>query len=205
MRELTQPLRDNNIVEPCSNIQFAANSVLPPKKDLEGNWTGHRLAHDWRQLNARTPQDPYRLPRIDDLFSNLGPSTVFTKIDLRSWFLQIPIKPEDRHKTAFWLDRQLYQYRFMPFGMKNAQAVFQRIVDLEVQKAGLAPFCVVYVDDLLIYSQSPSDHIAQVEKVLQMLHGCGLRAHPDKTIVASAVISTSATRSAAMASRLTRP
>ncbi|KXZ52120.1 hypothetical protein GPECTOR_10g1143 [Gonium pectorale] len=94
----------------------------------------------------------------------------------------------DQPKTAYWCDNKLMMYTRMPYGLKNASAKFQRVMDYEIGKAGLDHCAVSFVDDVLIFSESPEQHVRDVAAVLDMLHACGLRAHPDKSIFGADVI-----------------
>jgi hypothetical protein len=101
---------------------YAANVTMPAKKDAEGNWTEKRMCVDYRQVNEATKPDHYGLHHVEEIWSQVGNSTIFSKIDLRSGFHQLPIAEEDKHKTAFWWRNRLYRYDRMPFGLKNASA-----------------------------------------------------------------------------------
>jgi len=182
-----KPWIDAGIIVPVPKgivIDFAANSVVAKKKNsTTGMWTEKRVAQDMRRLNDKTPQAFYNLPRQDDLFNALGTSRVFSKMDLRAGFMQLPIAEADQPKTAFWVGRELYMFKRLNFGLKNGPAAFQRVMDEEIERAGLSTFCVAFCDDLLVHSDNAEDHIGHVEQVLKMLHRVGLRAHPDKTIL----------------------
>ncbi|KXZ41422.1 hypothetical protein GPECTOR_476g406 [Gonium pectorale] len=91
-------------------------------------------------------------------------------------------------KTAYWMDNKLMMYTRMPYGLKNASAKFQRVMDYELGKANLSHCAVSFIDDVLIFSETPEEHVQHVAAVLDMLHSCGLRAHPDKSIFGADVI-----------------
>ena len=167
----------------------AVNPVVAAKKDPDtGQWTDHRMAQDYRPVNKHTPSDKYGMHRPEDLFQRCEGARVFSKLDLRQGFLQIPIRQGDQAKTAYWVENKLMAYTRMPYGLKNASAKFQRVMDYEIAKAGLDSCAVAFVDDVLIYSATPEEHIKHVAAVLDMLHACGLRAHPDKSIFGADVI-----------------
>ncbi|KAJ9509457.1 hypothetical protein QJQ45_001913 [Haematococcus lacustris] len=170
---------------PCS---YAAAPVLPAKKDAHGNWTEKRFAIDYRQLNAATKPDIYGLPRPDEMFSELGDSCYFSKLDMRSGFFQLIIAPADRIKTAFWCGNKLYHFNRMPFGLRNAPAEYQRVMDRCIADAGLTHCCKAYIDDLLIHSTSAEQHLADVAAALRMLQANGLKAHPDKSLFGADVV-----------------
>lgn len=169
------------IAEVPTTTQFASNSTCPGKKDVEGNWTERRFCIDFRPLNTHTVPDAYRMPLPEDLFSSLGEPSHLTTLDLRSGFHQLPMHPDSVPLTAFWWRRRLYAYRRMPFGLRNATAVFQRVVDSELERAGLTDCAKVFVDDIIIHSSSFAEHLQHVAAVLQCLQRAGLRVHPRKS------------------------
>ncbi len=146
------------------------------------------MAIDYRAVNRHTQQDHYGLHRPEDILQRIGKARIFSKLDLRQGFLQIGITPEDQPKTAYWCENQLKMYTRMPYGLKNAPAKFQRVMDYEIAKANLTGCAISFIDDVLIWSNSPEQHIQDVSRVLDMLHSCGLRAHPDKSIFGADVI-----------------
>ena len=165
---------------PTTNA-FASNTTCPGKKDAEGNWTERRFCIDLRSVNQATIPDSYRPPLPEDLFNSLGHSTYLTKFDLRAGFHQLPLHPDSVAVTAFWWRRRLFAYTRMPFGLRNATAEFQRVVDNELQAAGLTHCAKVFVDDVLVHSATFEEHLQHVEALLQCLRRCGLRAHPKKS------------------------
>eukprot|EP00975_Prorocentrum_lima_P007487 1605727-Prorocentrum_lima.AAC.1 len=143
--EQCKELEDAGIIRQSSS-SYAAAVVVAPKKDaITGAWTGMRMATDLRLLNAHTPVDRYPMPRVDDVLDKISPHVKFvSSLDLRSGFHQIAVAPEDQRKLAFWGGGNLYEWVRMPFGHRNASAVFQRAMDKVL--AGL-PFAACYIDD----------------------------------------------------------
>ena len=187
-------LRDAKItVESRSPIGVASAPVpfthpaccptLPMKKDLEGNPTKHRMCTDIRNLNKNSEDDKYGLHLPEELFRRVGDATFFSKIDLRGAFLQLPIHEDDQYLTTWWWGNELWKYTRCPYGLKQAPAHMQRVMDSEIDRAGLANFCVCFIDDLLVYSNSEQEHIEHIALVLDMLLAVDLRAHPDKCIL----------------------
>jgi hypothetical protein len=108
-------------------------------------------------LNAVTIKNKYSLPRIDILFDQLAGAKVFSKVDLRSGYHQIKIRPEDVPKTVFSIRYELYEYLVMSFGLTNATAHFMYLMN-SVFMPELNKFVVVFIDDILMYSKSEEEH-----------------------------------------------
>lgn len=156
------------VIEPCSG-PWAAPVVLVKKKD--GSW---RFCVDYRKLNAVTMRDVYPLPRIEDALSRLEGSHYFSIMDMQSGYWQIGVRPTDREKKAFITADGLYQFRVMPFGLSNAPATFQRMMG--VLLVGLKwNTCLVYLDDIVIFSKTFSEHLTRLERVLLRIRGANLK------------------------------
>jgi hypothetical protein len=123
---------------------------------------------DYRTLNKVTVKNRYPLPRINDLFDRLSRAKLFSKIDLRSGYYQIRIAKGDEEKTAYRTRYGSYEFLVMPFELTNAPATFCTLMN-DIFQEWLDDFVVVYIDDILIYSNSMEDHVEHLRKVFQRL------------------------------------
>ncbi|KZR96271.1 Uncharacterized protein APZ42_009485, partial [Daphnia magna] len=114
------------------------------------------------QLNAVTVKDSYPLPRVADRLSRLEGATIFSSMDLQSGYHQVPVASKDRPKTAFVTADGLYQFRALPFGLTNAPATFQRAMDI-ILTGLLWTTCLVYLDDVIVYSATFEQHLEQLQ------------------------------------------
>ncbi len=183
-------LRDVAFIKPAPpGTQYANNATMPAKKDPStGLYTDVRMCEDLRAINEATVRDRYGMHLPEDLFRSVAGSTIFSKIDLRSGYLQIPVAEEDQPKTSFWWHNSLWCYTRLPFGMVSGPSHFQRILDVEIGRAGLEGCAASFVDDLIIHSATVEQHIKDVAAVLQVLQDCGLRAHQDKSAFGASVL-----------------
>ena len=169
---LANMLRDNVIQQ--SDSPWASPIVLVRKKD-----GSLRFCVDYRKLNDVTRKDAYPLPRIDDTLNTLAGSQWFTTVDLLSGYWQVEMAKEDRAKTAFCTTEGLFEFTVMPFGLCNAPATFQRLMDLVL--AGLQwSQCLVYLDDVIILGKTFKDHLANLQAVFERLRQAGLKLQPKK-------------------------
>jgi transposase InsO family protein len=152
-----------------SNSPFAAPVVLIRKSN--GEW---RFCADYRQLNSITIKDAYPLPRIDDALDALRSNAYFSKLDLVSGFWQIVVAEADREKTAIATPAGLHQFKVMPYGLTNAPATFQRLMDRVL--SGLTwDRCIVYMDDIIIFGKTFEQHNLNLESVLQRIIAANLK------------------------------
>lgn len=170
------------VIRPSSS-PWAAPVTLVPKKD-----GATRFCVDYRRLNEVTVKDQFPLPHIQDIFDQVGGSKVFSALDLKAGYWQVPVHPDDKEKTAFRCHRGHYEFNVMPFGLCNAPAVFSRLMDRVLGE--LIGKCVmVYIDDLVIFSQNREDHARDVGLVLEKLRQAGLKVKPSKCEFAKEEIS----------------
>jgi hypothetical protein len=157
-----QDLFEKGFIRPSSS-PWGCPAIFVKKKDQT-----LRMCVDYRPLNEVTIKNKYPLPRIDILFDQLTGARVFSKIDLRSGYHQIRIRPKDIPKTAFTTLYRLFEYLVMSFGLTNAPAHFTYLMN-SVFMPELDKFVVVFIDDILIYSKNEEEHAKHFWIVLTRL------------------------------------
>ncbi|KAJ9518063.1 hypothetical protein QJQ45_009997 [Haematococcus lacustris] len=163
--ELKRQIQDylsKGMIEPSSS-PYAAPILFVQKKSGE-----LRMCIDYRQLNKLTLRDQYPLPRIDDLFDRLSGCSVFSSLDLQAGYHQIRITPEDVPKTAFRTPEGHFQFKVLSFGLTNAPATFQRVMN-DAFAPVLGKCALVYLDDILVMSKSLPEHLQHLRLVFDLL------------------------------------
>jgi hypothetical protein len=165
-----------------SQSPYAAPALLTKKKDQ--TW---RLVVDYKKLNAITIKDNHPLPNMEVTLQTLGGGyKYFSKLDLKSGFWQLPIDKKDRHKTAFTTPFGLYEWNVLPQGLRNAPPSFQRIMNNILSSCTY--FCLVYLDDIVIFSRTYDEHLFHLEQVLNALQLHNLTLNPPKCQLAKQTI-----------------
>lgn len=162
-----------DIIEPSSS-PWASPVVLVRKKD--NSW---RFCVDYRNLNKVTKKDVYPLPRIDDALDCLSGANYFSSIDLRSGYWQISVDDLDREKTAFITPDGLYQFKVMPFGLCNAPATFERMMDALLHGFKWS-ICLCYLDDVIVFSPTFETHLERLSTILSVFRKAGLQLNSSK-------------------------
>lgn len=139
-----------------------------------------RLVIDFRKLNQRTIDDKYPIPNVMVILSNMGKARYFTTLDLKSGFHQIELAERNREKTAFSVNNGKYEFCRLPFGLKNAPSIFQRAID-DVLREEIGRTCHVYVDDVIIFSETKEDHVKHIDWVLRKLCEANMRISKEKS------------------------
>lgn len=169
-QEITYML-DNHLISPCTS-EWSSPVTLQPKSDGTA-----RFCIDYRRLNAVTRTDTYPLPRLEDCIDRVGAAEFITKVDLKKGFWQVPLTERAKAVSCFVADGQTYMCHVMPFGMKNAPATFQRLMNQVV--VGLSN-CVVYLDDVVVYTDTWEEHLVELGKLLKRLSQARLVANLEK-------------------------
>lgn len=177
-KQVDKMLKDGIIQE--SHSPWSAPVHLVPKKMDSSGQQKWRMVIDYRRLNEITTDDKYPLPNINDLFDMLGKSTYFTTLDLASGYHQLEVREEDRPKTAFSTPSGHYEFNRMPFGLKTAPATFQRAMD-NVLRGLQGLHCLVYLDDVIIFSKSLPEHIEKLRVVFNRFRKTNLKVQLDKS------------------------
>ena len=166
-----EKMLEAKVIIPSKSL-WASPIVIVGKKD-----GGVRFCVDYRKLNQVAKLDAYPMPRIDEVIDKISPAKYITTLDLAKGYWQIPLSPESKEKTAFVTPFGLYEFEVMPFGLHNAPATFQRMMDHVLQ--GCESFAGAYLDDV-IFSLSWEEHLKHLAEVLSRLHEAGLTVKPQK-------------------------
>ncbi|KAG7552038.1 Ribonuclease H-like superfamily [Arabidopsis thaliana x Arabidopsis arenosa] len=154
--------------------EWVANTVVVKKKNGKD-----RVCIDFTDLNKACPKDSFPLPHIDRLVESTAGNELLTFMDAFSGYNQIMMDPEDQEKTSFITDRGTYCYKVMPFGLKNAGATYQRLVN-KMFHEHLGKTMEVYIDDMLVKSLKKEDHIKHLEECFEILNQYQMKLNPAK-------------------------
>ncbi|XP_024033525.1 uncharacterized protein LOC112095658 [Citrus clementina] len=171
--EVEKLLRAGFIRE-VSYPEWISNVMLVKKAN--GKW---RMCVDFTDLNKACPKDSFPLPRIDQLVDSTAGHGLLSFMDAFSGYNQIPMYEQDEESTAFITNQGLFCYRVMPFGLKNAGATYQRLVN-KVFKPLIGKTMEVYVDDMITKSKIPKEHVRHLEETFELLRKYKMKLNPEK-------------------------
>jgi len=170
------------VIEPSSSPWLSPVMVIRKK---DGTF---RLCIDYRKLNSITHCEAHPTPRMDDILDSLNGAKMFTTLDLRSGYWQVPMDPKDKPKTAFATRAGQFQFTIMPFGLNSAPSTFQRMI--EIVLSGLNLFtCLCYLDDVIIHSKDLNQHCERLAEVLARFRQHNLRVKISKCTFAAPKVS----------------
>jgi deoxyuridine 5'-triphosphate nucleotidohydrolase len=173
LEEELEKMLKNKIIN-HSESPWSFRIILVPKKDGKT-----RICIDYRDLNELTIKNAYPLPKIDDLLDALNGAKIFTTLDLFSGYWQVPLSENAKPLTGFSSSMGHYQFEVMPFGLANAPATFQSMVN-KILKEYLYKFALVYLDDIVIFSQTIEEHYEHIKLILKKLEEAELCINPNK-------------------------
>lgn len=160
-------------------IKKAATEYINPLVTVVKRSGELRICLDAREINKRMVGDHAQPPTIDEIFNRIGNRKFFSTLDITQAFWQIPLEAESRKYTGFLFDNQTYVFRRMPFGLKTAGASFTRAMN-KALKNDMMDFVIVYLDDILIASNTLAEHLQHIDTVLQKLKDVGFKLNKDK-------------------------
>jgi hypothetical protein len=171
---------ENGLIEPAPTSPWGSPVLLVSKKsDSNNDKKKQRFCIDYRKLNAVTERDVYPMHRVQETIDSLAEARYFTCFDLAASFWQIPVAKEDRDKTTFAVRSGLYRWLVMPFGLINAPASFQRLMNAVL--AGISwEYALAYIDDIIIYSKTFEKHLSDLRNVLDRIDKANLKIRTEK-------------------------
>ena len=177
MENIIQDMEKQGIIQK-STSPWGAPCMLVAKR---GHNSGYRFVVDFRGINQLIAMDAHPLPTTEEALDSLGANepAYFSTLDLQSGFYQVSIDPESSHYTAFRCHLGLYEFRRLPIGLKNSPVTFQRVMEAVLR--GLTwKCCLVYLDDVCIFSRTFESHLQHIEEVFKRLKQAGLKLRPNK-------------------------
>ena len=173
IKKTCKEMYEAGVIEPSSS-PWLSPVVLVRKKNGD-----LRFCVDFRAVNKLTIADKFPLPRIEEILDDLGQTTYFTVLDARSAYWSIKMTEEDKPKTAFSDGSQLWQFKRMPYGLKNAPATFQRAMNTILTPV-LGKHTLAYLDDIIVFSSTFDEHMINLKETLNLLSGAGLKLNLEK-------------------------
>ena len=182
MDNMVKELQDQKMIEPSASPW--CSPVMVVKQTTRDGKAKYRFITDMRALNSVTVKDAYPLARMDQALESLGGSAYFTVVDMARGFYQVALDEDSKPKTAFSANGKLWQWTVMPLGLCNAPSTFTRLMELVLHGIN-SVYCLVYLDDTIIYSRTFDEHLVHVNTVLDRITKAKLKLRPDKCVFAS--------------------
>ena len=188
VRQEIETLEKSGVIE-RSLSRWASPVIVVPKQSAPDEPLRRRLCVDYRKVNALQPEvkrtdkgtgclSLYQLPKIDEMLSKLGGATIFSTIDLLSGYNHIGLTRESRAKSAFIVPMGKWQFKRTPFGLSQAPAYFQLLIDKVLM--GCSSFAMGYPDDIIIFSKTEEEHLQHLEEIFVRLRKFGLKMKREK-------------------------
>lgn len=177
-KQISDLLKDG-IIRP-SRSPYNSPLWIVPKKASPSGEKKYRVVIDFKRLNSITIPDAYPIPDINNTLASLGKCKYFTTLDLTSGFHQIKMKEKDIKKTAFSTANGKFEFTRLPFGLKNAPSIFQRMIN-DVLKPLIGKCCYVYINDIIIIGENREKHLQNLEDVFSLLQKAKLRVNIEKS------------------------
>ena len=188
VRQEIETLEKSGVIE-RSLLRWASPVIVVPKKSAPDEPPRRRLCVNYRKVNALQPEvkqtdkgtgclSLYPLPKIDEMFSKLGDATIFSTIDLHSGYYHIGLMRESRAKSAFVVPMGKWQFKRTPFGLSQAPAYFQLLIDKVLM--GCSSFAMGYLDNIIIFSKTEEEHLQHLEEIFVRLRKFGLKMKHEK-------------------------
>lgn len=176
-RQITE-LINNKIIQE-SKSPWNSPIIIVNKKNDESGQKKFRMVIDYRELNAKTIDDRFPVPNIEELLDQLHECKYFSVIDLKSGFHQVRMNQTDIEKTAFSVLGNHYEFKRMPFGLKNAPSTFLRLMNRTLGKL-IGHICLCYMDDIIVYSKTKDEHLKHLKEIFEILQESNMRIQMDK-------------------------
>ena len=181
MRPYRTALKQRNVVDEAIDGMLEANIITTSKSPwsfpvvvVDKKDGSKRFCVDFRRLNQITKNYVWPLPHIDDILTSFGKSKVFSSLDLKSGYWQVPMAEPDKEKTAFTCHRGLFQFNIMPFGLANAQSMFQELMTHVLEDIN-GKYATAYLDDIVVFSENETEHLAHLENIFKRIRSFGLK------------------------------
>ena len=179
--QIAKWLQAHIIVHALKHSAWNNPLLVVPKRDAAGNSKGWRVCIDPRALNLLIPEINYPLPLIKDIFEAFKGASVFSRLDMVGGFHQFQVNPAHQEVTTFTWKGKQYQFQGAPFGFKHLPAMFQKVLTNLFKEC---PFVLVYIDDIIIFSENFTQHTIHIKKVLNLLNNANLKLNIEKCLFA---------------------